>query len=611
MIRVLLLAFLAAGVQQDDKILERGERLLEEAKSAYEDAKAKSSAAGFVDAGFKLEEARIKYIVLQEIGAPEKQKLAADRLRAVNQLGKLIHDGKVAISGTPAETDEVKPPSVTPSPTPSPTVEPPKPEPAAPAVDVTKRASMPDPAKQKDTEKAVRDLFKDQYAKKAPVDRKLLVRALLESAAKSQGDLPGLWVLCREAQDIASQVCDVRAIVEAVDTLARSFDVDALAMKNAALITAAKAAKAPEDYAELAAALLQLIEDFVAADQYDAADKAATAALLNARKSNDAGLTQKATTRVREIAEAKTLYTAMKNVLEAIAKNPEDPAANLEMGKFLCFAKGNWDLGLRFVVKGSDASLKALAEKDLASPIQSGDLVAVADGWWDFADKDKSPLRKGQMQAHCKGLYEAALPDAPALVRLRIQKRLDDLEAGQGVAGPVNLLLLVDPQRHQIGGAFQKTAAGLVTPNGAPFARVEVPYQPPPEYDLALTVERRQGSNSFIVGLIADGARFNVMFDAGNLGNASYLDGVGDREGAGQLTRTGGKFLDTGRPAALFISVRKSQLTVTINGVKVVQWKGDYKRLGFDAGWSTPNSNAMILGSWGTEFLISKALLTP
>src|SRR5213078_825 len=84
--------------QDIDKILERADKLLEEAKAAYEDASAKSSVQTFIDAGFKLEEARIKYLVLQEIGSADKQKLAADRLRAVNQLSKLIHDGKVAVS---------------------------------------------------------------------------------------------------------------------------------------------------------------------------------------------------------------------------------------------------------------------------------------------------------------------------------------------------------------------------------------------------------------------------------------------------------------------------------------------------------------------------------
>src|SRR6185436_6988184 len=89
--------------QDLDVLLERADKLLEEAKSLYEEARGKNSVKAFVEAGFKLEEARIKYLVLQEIGSSEKQKLSADRLRSVNQLSKLIHDGKVAITGTPAQ----------------------------------------------------------------------------------------------------------------------------------------------------------------------------------------------------------------------------------------------------------------------------------------------------------------------------------------------------------------------------------------------------------------------------------------------------------------------------------------------------------------------------
>src|SRR5438045_1934370 len=79
--------------QDIDKILERADKIFDDAKAEYEAARSKSSLEGFIDAGFKLEEARIKYFVLQEIGSPEKQKIAVDRLRAVNQLSKLLHDG--------------------------------------------------------------------------------------------------------------------------------------------------------------------------------------------------------------------------------------------------------------------------------------------------------------------------------------------------------------------------------------------------------------------------------------------------------------------------------------------------------------------------------------
>src|SRR5438045_3053278 len=114
-------------------------------------------------------------------------------------------------------------------------------------------------------------------------------------------------------------------------------------------------------------------------------------------------------------------------MVETQANNPEDPGANLEIGRFLCFVKGSWDLGLRFLLRGSDSTLKTLAEKEIAFPVQGQERVAIADGWYDLADKEKSPLRKVQMQAHSKTLYEATLTDASDLLRAKIEKRLGEL----------------------------------------------------------------------------------------------------------------------------------------------------------------------------------------
>lgn len=424
---------------QEDQILERGDKLIEEAKALYEDARSKESVEAFVDAGFKLEEARIKFIVLQEIGSPEKQKIATDRLRAINQLNKLIHDGKVAITGTPAESPDPAPPKPSdPAPgTPGPAAS--KPPPGLKPVDVSKRNPIPDAAKQREAEKTIRDLFKDQYAKKAQEDRKILARLLIDHAAKSQDDVVAQWVLYREAQEAATQACDVAGVIAAIDATSQVYDIDALVMKNVAFIALGKTAKTPDDYAWLAIGRLKFLDELVAVDLYDLADKASAAALQDARKANDPNLITRATNRAKEVGEVKSLFQTMKSSLQTLAKTPDDPGANLEMGKFLCFGKGSWDLGLRFLVKGSDPNLKANAEKELSQALQSADRIAVADGWWDLAEKEKSPTKKSQMISHSRTLYESALPDANALARVKIEKRLAEA-AVQKFSTPINLL---------------------------------------------------------------------------------------------------------------------------------------------------------------------------
>src|SRR5579862_2753991 len=193
MTRVLLLLTLALVPQgaDVDRILEKADKLLEESKAAYESARENRSVPGFVEAGFKLEEARIKYLVLQEIGAPDKQKIATDRIRNVNQLSKLIHDGKVAVNAPAAAADPASPTPVKPEVRPAA-------EPNAPNALALKpavvRIVVPDLAKQKEAEKAIKEVFKEQYAKKAPADRQALARFLLKQADGNASDPAALWV---------------------------------------------------------------------------------------------------------------------------------------------------------------------------------------------------------------------------------------------------------------------------------------------------------------------------------------------------------------------------------------------------------------------------------
>lgn len=598
--------------QDLDKVLEKADALLEEAKSAYEAARDKASGSGFVDAGFKLEEARIKFIVLQEIGSPEKQKIAGDRLRAVNQLAKLIHDGKVAVSGSPAGPAAEKLPSPDSPPAPaSPETPVAKPAVPPPAVDVTKRLAVPGAAAQRDAEKLIKDLYKEQYSKKSPADRKKLARDLLDQASKTRDDAAALWILYREAQEVAAQGAEAKLATEAVDAAAQTFDVDAMALKTTVLGTAGKAAKTPEEFAAVAEALLRLTDDQVAADQFDGAEKSSSAALQFARKTTDASLLPRATIRSKEVAEAKGLYRSMKSVLEAIAKNPDDPAANLEMGQFLCFVKGSWDLGSRFLVKGSDPSLKALAEKEDAGFGDSSGRIAVADGWWDLSEKEKSSLRKTQLVAHARALYEAALPDAPSLQRVKIERRLDAAEQLSPSAGPVDVLRLVDPNRDAVKGVWTLEGRALSSGAGVEFARISVPYLPPEEYDLTVMVERLSGEDSFYIGLASGNSQWFVAFD----GWISTTNGIGLINGrntdVNETRVKTSQVLKTHKPSSVVCSVRKDGTTVMVDGKKLIVYKGSVDHLSNADFLRMPNPRTLWLGANWCAFSVSKLVLTP
>ena len=608
----LVLPLLAEGsvqAQDLDKIIERADKLLEESKTAYEDARSKSSLPGYVDAGFKLEEARIKYLAIQEVGSPDQQKTAADRLRAVNQLAKLIHDGKVAVNAPPADAPAPRPVEPAPATAPPDPAKTPEPRPKV-APDVMSRLAVPDPARLKEAEKTIKDLFKDQYARKGASDRQALARSLLEQARRAADDPAAAWVLYRESQDIATQSGDMVTLLAAVDGASAAFDVDAMAMKGAAFTNAAKAAKTPLEFSTLAEAQLKLIDELVAADQYDAADKSAAAALQSARRTNDAGLINRTTLRSKEVAEAKTKFQSLKRVLETLARNPDDPAANLEMGQFLCFIKGNWELGPRFLVKGSDPALKAVAEKELALPIQVADRIALADGWWDLGAKESNALRKNQILLHAGPIYEAVLPEVNGLVRIKVDKRLEAYYQSLPSGPAIDLLKLIDPKRDQVEGDWKFEKDVLVVPAGRKTAGLQIPYSPPEEYDLRMTITRKSGFQDIYTGLVVGGKQLQTHVDAGGRGDEGGIERLDGKSWVENEVHYGGsKFFNDDRPHVLLYSVRKGLLTISGDGRTLMKWKVDAKRI--TPGNYGPNPSAMFLGNWETSFEISQLLLFP
>src|SRR5437868_3206159 len=81
----------------------------------------------------------------------------------------------------------------------------------------------PDAAAQEKSQKLVRDLFKDAYARTAPADRLALAKALRKEAEGTSADPAGKFVLLREARDVAAGAGDFAAAMEAVDDLNHTF----------------------------------------------------------------------------------------------------------------------------------------------------------------------------------------------------------------------------------------------------------------------------------------------------------------------------------------------------------------------------------------------------
>jgi hypothetical protein len=207
-------------------------------------------------------------------------------------------------------------------------------------------------------------------------------------------------------------------------------------------------------------------------------------------------------------------------------------------------------------------------------------------------------------------------------VRVRVDK---PKEAARAVPpGVVDLLALIDPTAHVVGGRWRTEGGRLISGgrDGATSDRekLRVPFDPPAEYDLTAVVER---THVGATRLVEDRARTITLLLSGPHLFQVVLDwDMGGKVFAGFVPV--GKSLnenDTLVPADVFAKggpvrvdcrVRRDSVVVQADGREVLRWSGDLTRLGVARPyWNFPDGTRLGLGTQNAEYRVRELTLTP
>lgn len=478
------------------------------------------------------------------------------------------------------------------------------------------KLDVPDEAAQKDAERTIRSLFKDEYAKRAAADRIALAKNFLRQGMETKDDSSARYVLLRESQELAARSGDLETAVQAVEEMSRLYRVNPLSLRNAVLSMASAVLQKPEELKNLAQAYLALAEDACQGRQFDLAVKASQSALSAGKKTKDVAFVSKAESQSKVMVAILDRSEKVNKSADLLAANPEDPEASQAIGEFECFLLGDWESGLSKLVKGADPTLRALAARDLSKPSEGVALAALGDAWWDRSEKE-SDVSRSQLRRRAGYWYEQASAKLSGLSKVKVDRRLEELgseKSGRGApesslarasSNSIDLLALVDLRRDAIRGNWTSTPKGIVSPSND-IAYVQLPYVPGEEYDLTVVAKRGDGGNSLNIGVVvgADSNRHQGMvgFDCGPGGDTS---GVGGSNVQGRL------LADVRRFYTIVCMVRKGGVHVQLDGKKVFEYQGDPGSLSVGSQWVLPAKDAIFIGSWTTSFTFSKITLTP
>ena len=439
------------------------------------------------------------------------------------------------------------------------------------------RQAPPPAAALKDAEKSVRELFRDEYAKKSAPDRLALARTLLESGEKTPDEPATRWVLLVEAREVAFQAGDPDLAFRAVDALARAFAVRPASLKLDLL------AKLPSPSADAALAVL---EEGIRTNDFDAAAKSAEIGRRAALKSGDAGLAARLAARAKEAAQIRTRYAKASRAFETLEKSPDDPEANLEVGEYACLVKGDWEEGLPFLAKGPDGPLTALARKDLAGAEAPDAQAALGDAWWELGDKQK-PEAKTRYYDRAAEWYGRALNGLEGIQKVRLEKRLGSLPPSRA---PIDLLRKVEPGKDAVHGTWTRKGEALLS-DAAEFGNLLLPYFPPAEYDFRVTFAREEG-DSDVVLFFSHGARTVCWAQGSDAGFAS-IKGMWHSPGNPTHAETRGAVVN-GRPVTAVVEVRKDRFRVLLDGKPVKEWKTTWDDAGLPSFLRLPRPGVAV-----------------
>lgn len=461
------------------------------------------------------------------------------------------------------------------------------------------RAAVPSAEARSAALALVKRLFKDEFARTPSADRAAFARKLLSEAAATRDDPAARYVLIEQAGLMAAEAGEAALCLDAGDALAAAFDEDVLPMKLRWAMRATAVAATHAQHEAAVHAALALMDAAGVADRFDVGKQAADLADTAALKSKKVALASLVATRVAAHRALRAEYAAVVAAEETLRAHPEDPAANLVVGRYYCLSKGQFERGLPHLARSADPALRGLARQAAGDPTPS-EMLAIADGWWDLAARVEEPART-HASAHARLWYGRAREGLTGLTLKRIDARLNApvidekpaaTQAAPAAAGGVDMLARADVKRDVVAGDW-RLDGGVLRCEASRNARVQFPGRVPLEYDMVVEFTRTEGKGS--IALLMQG-RENPFGVALDVKGEARLERVGKAINEGNPTKVPCALVNGQRYRAT-VEVRKNLVRVLLDEKELIAWKTDHSDLGRYTVWKLSDDKLLGVGA--------------
>lgn len=184
-----------------------------------------------------------------------------------------------------------------------------------------------------------------------------------------------------------------------------------------------KTARTPAAFRAAVEDLLAVGEDAIALDLYDLAIKAMEQADKIAKGVKDPSLMNMVQSKVSKARSLQQEWGRVKTFMKTLEGKPDDTEANLAVGRYLCAIKGDWEKGLAMLRKGSDATLRAIAEADSLGGANTEEKIQLAERWRNYSEKNP------KFKERALFWYKEAWPGLRGIAKEQARSRAAELQS--------------------------------------------------------------------------------------------------------------------------------------------------------------------------------------
>jgi len=282
------------------------------------------------------------------------------------------------------------------------------------ADETDKPLPVPDKAALDEAKKTVDRLYKDVGSSQIIKD------------AKTSDDEPALkYVLLERAIKVAANSGDAETAMEAVDVMVESFQVDAIGLKTGVISQLHGWARNPQQFKTVFNAARPLIDEAITQDRYELAEQLTKWTLDSAKRSDEYDDVKEVSTLKKKVKMLAKAFRNLQDSLRIVEENETDPKSNLEVGRYYCLLKGEWDRGLHMLALGDNPKLKKLAKAELNGAALASEQKQLGDNWRNIVKSERGIIREN-LKGRVAYWYNKALPGLAVVPRREVEKWLED-----------------------------------------------------------------------------------------------------------------------------------------------------------------------------------------